>query len=195
MSPDDPRHGTPRGYSAHRRAGVPYCDACREAIRVYQHQRVVDQIIGRPRSVPAVGFRRRIEALQAIGWSLNEIGRRLGIDVRVLPARMDQRWVRRVTHDRMAAIYDELSMTVPGDRYANRRRILAARKGYAPPLAWDDIDDPDERPNFGEHVPGARARLLEDYRWLIDGGCSVEEACERLGVQPDSITAAMRRAA
>jgi hypothetical protein len=28
---DDPRHGTAAGYTAHRRAGVPPCTACREA--------------------------------------------------------------------------------------------------------------------------------------------------------------------
>lgn len=36
MTPNDPRHGTTRGYQAHRKAGQKPCPACRDA---YNHKR------------------------------------------------------------------------------------------------------------------------------------------------------------
>ena len=43
-------------------------------------------------------------------------------------------------------------MTKPQGPGANRARTWAKRHGFAPPLAWDDIDDPDEKPNYGERA-------------------------------------------
>jgi hypothetical protein len=64
--------------------------------------------------------------------------------------------VRRTTATRIAAVYDELSMTVPQDLPAAQRhtikvharqRRFALQRGWAPPLAWDDnIDDPNAQP-------------------------------------------------
>lgn len=189
MSPDDPRHGTPAGYRAHRRAAEDACQPCLDAMAQYQHRRIVDQYLGRPRAVPSLGFRRRVEALQAIGWSVNAIAERLGIDVRVLPARMKSTYVRRTTFDRMASIYEEMCMTVPNDRYANRRRNLARRKGYVPPLAWDDIDtDPEP-----VKVADEKRDTLAEYRFLIKSGESHEQALKRLGISGKGIEKALRR--
>jgi hypothetical protein len=67
----------------------------------------------------------------------------------------------RTTADAITRVYDELSMTVPQDdeagrspragRIHDRQRRLAARRGWAPPLAWDDdtIDDPAATPATG----------------------------------------------
>lgn len=189
MNDDDPRHGTPAGYSAHRRAQVPYCQPCRDAMARYQHQRTVSHYLGRPLAVPTLGFRRRIEALQAIGWSVNAIADRLGIDVRVLPARMKSTYVRSVMFERMAAIYNELCMTVPSDRYANRRRTIARRKGYAPPLAWDDIDT-DLEP---VKVADRKRDTVAEYEHLTSLGESQDQALKQLGITLDGLEQAMRR--
>lgn len=37
MSPDDPRHGTPNGYNAHRAAGEPACRPCLDAHNDYNN--------------------------------------------------------------------------------------------------------------------------------------------------------------
>lgn len=38
MSPDDPRHGTRRGYQAHRKDGENACGPCRAAHSEYQRK-------------------------------------------------------------------------------------------------------------------------------------------------------------
>lgn len=90
------------------------------------------------------GAVRRIRALIAIGWT------RADIAPRIAPANCDS--LARGNYARMAvgrwravaACYDELHMTL-GPSKINRQRAI--KLGYAPPLAWDDIDDPDEMPS------------------------------------------------
>jgi hypothetical protein len=54
--------------------------------------------------------------------------------------------MRRQTVNDIDALFRELSMT-PGPSAITRRRAL--RFGWLPPLAWTNIDDPDERPEQG----------------------------------------------
>jgi hypothetical protein len=79
-----------------------------------------------------------------------------------------------------------------------RARNLAARHGWLPPLAWDDIDDPNETPDFGaddyDVDPVVVRRLLEGQRikathaekvaalaqWVADGN-SKRELCDHHG--------------
>ena len=93
-------------------------------------------------------------------------------------------------------------------RYAKRTRNLAARSGYAPPLAWDDIDNDPEPPavNHGDDIdPVVVMRLLEGRRitatkaekvaalerWVRDGG-SERELCEIHGWKAGRYTAGLR---
>jgi hypothetical protein len=83
--------------------------------------------------VPAIGVRRRIDALGALGWSYADIG--------VVYTTARGRSVHAHTRAHVLAVYDRLSMTVGPSA---RARLLAHQKGFLPPLAWDDetIDDP-----------------------------------------------------
>ncbi|WP_344004083.1 hypothetical protein [Nocardioides lentus] len=110
--------------------------------------------------IDPTGTSRRLQALCAIGWTGPELAARLGVS----PARVNHltvgHWnlVHRAVAAKVAALYDELSMTVPTDpdvlaprqiRTHARARKLAAKKGWAPPLAWDDhdLDDPAATPD------------------------------------------------
>ncbi len=152
MTPDDKRHGTYAGYKAHGR-GKDACDPCRTAAAEYERRRSYDGVLGRTRLVSSTGFRRRLEALQAIGWRVEDIAREMGVFQQNVwrAARRNDRISYRF-HAEMVELYERLCMTVPDDAYADRRRKLAKNKGFAPPLAWDDIDN-DERP------PGYRAPI------------------------------------
>ncbi len=86
--------------------------------------------------VPALGTRRRIRALIALGWTHAEISRRSGHRTNVV-VNQQGRWVTASLHTDIARVYDDLCMT-PGPSDLNRRRAI--RLGYAPPLMWDDID-------------------------------------------------------
>lgn len=144
MSPDDPRHGTPAGYNAHKRAGQTACDPCKRGIAGYQARISWERENGNPRRVAATGTQRRIQALMALGWSAEDVARELGwAHKRAVHRLRFVTFVYRSTHEQVAAAYERLSGT-PGPNENAKRRALAA--GYAPPLAWDDIDNPDEKP-------------------------------------------------
>lgn len=154
MTPADPRHGSTRGYSA----------GCREACCKRAHALDVKlsrlrKVEGRPRAIPAQGTQRRIQALMAMGWTSQDIADTAGLchRAKVTSILNGQKgrpavWVTQSTRDRIAAVYDTLSMRLPDmTRGRQRTRTIAARKGYAPPLAWDDIDN-DPEPLTAEPV-------------------------------------------
>jgi hypothetical protein len=183
MSENDERHGTLAGYKAGCRD-----QCCRTAAAHYQRWREYDQMLGRPRTLPSVGFRRRVEALRAIGWSMNDIGDAIGMDVRNIPAACRRRLIYRSTHQKLAEAYERMCMNPPTDRLVERRKRIAAKRGCIPPLAWDDIDR-DERPA----QPTGRVRTLDEYRFLMDAGESPSVARRRLGVTAAAIEKAEKR--
>jgi len=92
-----------------------------------------------------VGLVRRVRALQAIGWPQRAIAAAAGVSLPTISYLAQDRLVGawgRVDAGVRAA-YERLHMT-PGPSQASRD--LARRRGWAPPLAWDDIDDPQEKP-------------------------------------------------
>lgn len=93
--------------------------------------------------VPTHGVTRRLRALSAMGYSSYYIADRLGVlqsSLRGLYQGTQPR-TRATTFDTIEALFDELCMT-PGP--SNSAMIRARKKGWLPPLAWDDIDDPNE---------------------------------------------------
>ena len=149
MLPDDPRHGEYAGAVAHWLAGEKPCDPCARAGARYHKARQLRLLRGETSTVPAVGTVRRIQALQALGWGIPALARESGLPVPTLrnPAYRGER-VRTATADRVSAMYERLAMVRPDGMYAERSRRQAARKGWLPPLAWTDIDDPDEHPDL-----------------------------------------------
>lgn len=92
----------------------------------------------------AVGTRRRLQALHAIGWSWRSLGSRVGMRPLSLSDLAAGRTVPRVsTEEKVRAVFEEISGTPGGD---TRAASYARRRGWPPPLAWDDIDDPWEKP-------------------------------------------------
>ena len=100
--------------------------------------------------IDSTGTARRLQALAAIGWASADLGERLGR----CPERsrtLINRWrnphqrVHTTTAAQVAALYTQLEGT-PGPSVAARTHAREA--GWAPPLAWHDldIDDPRTRP-------------------------------------------------
>lgn len=95
------------------------------------------------RGVPALGARRRVQALAWMGWPNREIARRIGCSPRSLPTLLSRgRISARLAH-RIADVYEQLSTVLGPSRIAAAK---ARQLGFAPPLAWDDIDNERERP-------------------------------------------------
>lgn len=187
----DPRHGTSRGYSAHKRARTEPCQPCRKAAADYERQRFYDAHLGRQRLVDATGSKRRIRALQAIGWPTRLICAELGYTHRdaLAPLLYDAEWITRSRAVKIAELYERLCMT-PGP--SNITRIRALRAGFAPPLAWDDIDRDEHPTGMRDHE--ARRDLLAEWDELRDAGESIDQAAIRLGVTVGAIERAEFRA-
>jgi len=98
--------------------------------------------------IPALGTARRIQALHTLGYSCMHLAPHTGVTFQALRGIAAGEWhrVTSTTATRVAALYDELCMTpragtTRGERGAiARARGIAARNGWAPPLAWDNID-------------------------------------------------------
>ncbi|HEY9476362.1 MAG TPA: hypothetical protein VIS06_21240, partial [Mycobacteriales bacterium] len=105
--------------------------------------------------VDATGTRRRIQALIAVGWSASQIGGRLGISPTNMWGLSRRLMVSARTAARVRALYDELWDCPPPARNrwqrvsVSRSTRMAAVRGWAPPVAWDDdsIDDPTAQPH------------------------------------------------
>ena len=200
MTPDDPRHGTSAGYIAGCR-----CDDCGAAKLAYNKGlRWQRHTTGKGRKTDPTGILRRIQALACLGWSVAALARRSGMHHQVLHAAGKYYpTVYLSTARKVAALYDDLSMTpapetTHGERLsAAKARAHAARRGYAPPLAWEgvDIDDPAARPDVGRERNNWRAAdLAAEWDHLRRAGVSIEEAAARLGVTVGGIERALERA-
>lgn len=156
MSPDDPRHGTTAGRKAHETAGTPICVACARAAARYEQELQLDRFAGRPRILPARGTRRRVQALVALGHTFARMAEALEMTQSgaCALAHRPASIVRSSTATKVASLYDAWSMTLPPAGTGKERkaatyaRTVAAKHGWLPPLAWDDIDN-DSRPAVG----------------------------------------------
>lgn len=202
MIADDPRHGSVTGYNR-----IPCRETCcKRAMATYKARWAWDRLNGKRRIISSVGSQRRIEALAWLGWSRQALAERLEVQA----ANVSQ-WMRNdtITADlaaRIALLYDDLCMTVPTGNpqaIANVRNQARAR-GARPPLAWDDIDDPDERPSCGvrsdwgrprddidevvverllalQRVDSTRAEKEEAMRRWTEAGKSIKALCDAHG--------------
>lgn len=180
MSPDDPRHGQYRGYRAHRVDGEEACDPCKRAAAAAEARR---HLPGASRRTDPAGCARRVQALVALGWTYLDMQRISGIEDAELRrfALGERSYVFTTTVAKVDAAYRQLCMVLPpentpAERQARTKaRRMAARNGWVPPLAWDDIDDPDESPSGATshrlHVARERTFATADHR-----------ACPRCGV-------------
>jgi hypothetical protein len=197
--------GTHAGYKWHKNHDTPACNPCLAAAARYQRLRSYDQAWGRPRLVDPTGALRRVRALHRLGWTQSEIARRLGMPEGNLAYLAHRKQIRRTLHDRVVAVYDELSMTRGP---SVRARMWAERHDWPPPLGWDDdtIDDPKARPKVnprvevyrfvdeiavGEAMAGRRVDLTkwerrEVVRRLVEQGANASQVADRLHILPDA---------
>jgi hypothetical protein len=147
------------------------------------------------------GTRRRIQALVAIGWSIPMVAQKAGVSVVTARYCLNGNQVHVRTFKAVRDLYEQLWNQSPpeGDRNtrasATKARNTAAKHGWAPPLAWDDIDDPAAEPE-GVGAPKKRGKLppAEDIAWLVAGGDSIEVLADRYGSTIDSIRQRLHRA-
>jgi hypothetical protein len=159
----------------------------------------------------ALGAQRRLRALAARSWSPEAIERETGIPAQLIKRELDG-------HDDLvpnlaglvASAYDRLwdrdppTATSADKEAAAAIADRAARRGWAPPMAWDDdrIDLPAGRPERGWR-PGRgiyrhAADLVEDAEFVREHGgyrdASPAQVAMRLGIHRDRLDQAYIRA-
>jgi hypothetical protein len=145
------------------------------------------------RNVDAAGTRRRIEALMRMGWSQGHIARALGVSrQRVSKYRQGA----HVESDTARAVRDLFRQwwDKPGPEV--RAVNKAIREGFAPPLAWDDIDDPSATPDIGTQTLTPSQRHAENAADLLahDPLATLPKLAERLGLSANGLHVALVRA-
>lgn len=210
MTTDDPRHGTRPGYAAGCRE---VC--CRKAHAAYRRAERKHNCLTGPLTVSALGTQRRINALQAIGWTQELLAERGGWrnadDVNEI---MKRKRVTLRTARRVDDLYRKLESTRGPSNIAT---LYAARQGWATPACWDDIDN-DVAPQ-GMRIGHQKAATTADefiVQCVVDGtrvaamtvadrravtvrlrarGHSVVEIALRCGVSPEVVQKDLERAA
>lgn len=150
--------------------------------------------------VDATGSRRRLQALAAMGWSLREVEELCDCNEPFLcmVRKGDVTQLRAISAASIASAYDSLAMRVGG---STQSRALAKRRGWLPPLAWDDdeIDDPKSTPHTPKDTSIGHGRpleyLIEDYldTWDHHRG-EIVLAAERMGMKPEALYQRLLRA-
>lgn len=181
------------------------CPACLRASYLYSKRNRLRAMRGEGNQPPH-GVRRRLQALMRNGWSLTELGRRLGRSKSAMTALLTGvTYVQWATHTAVAALYDELWDQEPdrthrdAKRAATRAQRRAEREGWPPAAAWDDghgphgIDNPDATP-VGIRITNPTRLKLEDVEWLAECGYSLPMIVAHLGTTEYAIEQACRRA-
>ena len=153
--------------------------------------------------VPAVGTRRRLQALAASGWSTSRLAARLSV-TRSAVAQLRSTGQHRVlaaTAAAVAGLYEDCWWrTPPGPaRDHARAETWAAKHGWIPSWRWygRDLDDPSAAPlpierddvdqvAIEETIAGRRVPLTKAERHVIVAelhrrGATAGEIAERLG--------------
>lgn len=197
------QHGTTQAYVIDKCR----CQDCRaaNAARVGRYRK--RKAYGRlsPKPINGIGARRRIQALATLGWSLRHLSLELGWSQDRLWLFLMERDGTNVSpknHAKICALYDRLWDRVPprttkGERIVYTRTILRAKRyGWLPALAWDDIDDPDETPDY--HTQPARrmtdAERLAEYGHLWASGVPEEQIAAKLGLSVGGLRKALDKA-
>ncbi len=172
---------------ADMRAGRPRRIGPRRAAQIL----AADITTGTAGTRPAFGARRRLQALAVIGWTTHEMSTRTGVAETTIAAiqRGETATISATRHATVLALWSQLSGT-PGPSSIARAR--AVRRGWAPPLAWDDPDDPLEVAWTPDGPAGARSHgggvanvdsLTDCAAW----GLTIAETAQRLGVTRDGV--------
>lgn len=143
-------------------------------------------ILGDGALVPSRGPARRVQALVARGWSQEKIAARAGITSQRMRPILDGVPATAATVRAVNALYEELWDQAPPEGThrdkiaASRARGRAARLGWVPPAAWDDIDH-DEQPYQGADIRATAEERLDELEFLVAAGTPVFEAVRRAG--------------
>lgn len=177
------------------------CPEARKAATRAQTRIRMQQLRGQERLVPASGAVLRLRALQAVGWPITTLAKRLGYSSKCSLGPLlygeDRKSITVARHQKIVALYNELwDQTGPSVRSVRR----AQRMRWPLPMDLDDdlLDNPDYRPddNRLDEVTARRQErevLLDRLAELDRKGLSAAQISAELGISSRAVV--RRRAA
>lgn len=151
----------------------------------------------------ALGSRRRLQAMMAVGHSVRLLARecRIAKDRARDIALGQQPTVRADVAERIADTYMRLAFRpAPVNKFTQRTRNLAATRGWHGPLAWDRIDDPDCKPETDRRTsrakPGSKSKVYADVARVAEltaAGRSAQQIADELGCHKRTVVRARGR--
>jgi transcriptional regulator with XRE-family HTH domain len=151
--------------------------------------------------VNGCGTRRRLQALQAIGWTSVDVAAAMGVSHRTVSRWLRAKRVSASTRAAVAMVYEEMRYSVPPERTsqergaASRARNTAARNKWRAPGFWADgkIDDPTARPRKTEARNNDSDEMAEEVERML-GTDSAQGIASRLGYADyDSLATVLAR--
>lgn len=106
-------------------------------------------------STSSVGTMRRIQALARLGYTVREVCRAAGLSERYMAELIDKdrRTCSTAAAQSVEDVYRRFCMVPPiMTPHRKRSKSIATRQGWPPPLAWINIDDPNEKPQGAYHT-------------------------------------------
>lgn len=150
-----------------------------------------------PARIDATGTRRRLQALSVLGWSMRALSEQCSVSrltlVELLSGKTTS--VFRRTAAAVATTFDELWNVPATGPQAAQTRSRALAKGWAPPMAWDEIDDPRDVP-AGEYKPRKRRssdEVAQEHTFLRKCGLTDDDIAQRLDMKTESLLRALER--
>lgn len=152
--------------------------------------------------IDGTGTRRRLEALGTLGWTVPTLAARAGLSRPTLHNCHNGTAVTVRTARLVRELYDRMWNEVPPETNraerskVQRARIGAERRGWAPPMAWDDdsIDDPDAvADGAGSDWRGSLPEG-DELLWLLELGETYEALAMRFATDVRSVRQARYRA-
>lgn len=133
--------------------------------------------------VDSRGFRRRVEALMCVGWSMSKQAAALGLNRGNFGVMMTRSQVTVKHHLAMVDLFERWWNAEPprGNKFDliayNRTRNLARERGYVAPLGWEDIDADD-----APAVANSKVTREEEVEFLLSFGLSPSSVADALSV-------------
>lgn len=135
--------------------------------------------------VPALGVQRRVRALAALGYTSRQIAAEAGVEKCVVDRALRSvgATMLHCNAEPLVRAFNRLAMTPAAGPLSVRQRNFAKRSRWAPPLAWDDIDNPkahpvgitrDSRSKHGIDEVAIQRRMAGDRSVHVHGDESAE---------------------
>lgn len=146
-------------------------------------------LIAPSRQIDATGTRRRLQALAVLGWTRAELARRTGLTATSVGRLMRADSCAISSARKVHTVYEALWDQVPPQGTSTQRQAVsraladAARRGWVPPMAWDDdsIDDPAAQPSATRGSALRAVERLDELLFLARAGVALPEAARRAG--------------